>query len=425
VNSLLQYLAENRILLTGTDTGNTDGKFSFLNAQGNIESFVIPSIIAKAPSSKVKLNGVSQKEGIAPEKFLHVHITSESLSNENTNSYWYVGSYAKDKDERQEPKIIIDDDTQEKRSQQKFSNDIHVIVLLSGLAVAAMKYGYQDGEVKVPYSGGLPIREFKEVGEEKALAALRGKHEVEFIDGPYEGKKIIINIVEGNIYAEGVANTLAISYDIVNGELVETEMGKKVGENFALADLGAGTTDLVIFDENGINKDLSTNTYVGTNRYIDQMMDQIRNLEVFKPIYEAGGDKVGPYKTREHFMSEVVEPEILKLVDDENHKLSFKAKWMFVKDVDVTEIVLDTIEKYGKQQYQDLMKFWSKAVNVDEFVVVGGGLLFGYPVFKNYKNQFIFPDNIKEVQFFTSKSYLIANYLVHVQKVQNQQLAVD
>lgn len=415
VRHFITQLNQKGILLVGADSGNTSGKFSFLDEHGDMRSFVIPTVIAPAPSSKIYLEDVTKKD-IPAVNLLHLRINSRSLSTGNTNSFWYVGSYAKDKDKRIEPQIIMTSTTQEKSSQKKYQNDLHVITTLAGLAVATILSSRT--EVTVPYSGGLPINEFKEIGEEKALQAIKGDHEVEFIDGPFEKKIVRLHIHDGAVHVEGVTSSLALSFDIKKGELVETELGETLGENFALGDLGAGTTDNVLFTENGINKELSGKINpIGTNQFIDELMREIADIPEFSPIREMiADDKIVPYKTREHFMSEVVESEIIKMVDDPEYQPVFKANWMYITNVDVTEKVLAKLEAYGDIQVKELMTFWAKAMNTSKFVLVGGGLLFGYPVFKNMKDRFVFPPNLKDAQFFTSRSYLIANYLDHYEK---------
>jgi plasmid segregation protein ParM len=414
VSNFLSQLHEKGILLVGADSGNTSGKFSFLDEYGNVCSFVIPTVIAPAPSSKRNLKESSKKD-ISVENLLHLRIKSHSLSAEMSNSYWYVGSYAENKKERIEPKIIVNSSTQEKSSQKKYQNNLHVIMTLAGLAVAAIRSNRT--EVSIPYSGGLPINEFKEIGEEKALEAIKGDHEVEFIDGPFEKKIVKIHIHDGSIHVEGVTCSLALAFDIKKGELIETKLGEELGENFALGDLGAGTTDNVLFTENGIDKELSGNiNSIGTNQFIDELMHEVYTMSEFAQIREIVNEKEVPYKTREHFMKGVVESEIFKMVDDPDYQPVFKVKWMFVENIDVTEKVLLKLEDYGKKQVQELLTFWAKAMNTNKFVLVGGGLLFGYTVFKNMKDKFIFPPNIKDAQFFTSRSYLIANYLDHYEK---------
>ncbi|HWO74712.1 MAG TPA: ParM/StbA family protein, partial [Bacillus sp. (in: firmicutes)] len=389
---------------------------SFLDREGDIQSFVISTVIAPAPSDKINVKDRVVKD-MNIEDFLHVRVKSDSLSQGKTNSYWYVGPYAKDKADRIEPNIVVHNNNNEKFSQNKYKNNLHVIVSLTGLAVAALKAGLS--EVTVPYSGGLPFKEYKEVGEDNALKALQGQHVVEFIDGAYEGRVITINIENGSIYAEGSTSYLPLTYNIEKGELVETKLAEELGDNYALGDLGAGTSDLVLFDENGINKELSgENKPIGTNAYIDELMDAIKNRPEFADILkDSNNPNASPYKTREQFMSTVIEPEILKMIEHdqkgEEYNPTFKARWTYVKNVDVTDLVMSKLTEYGKKQFEEIMAFWSNAAEADSFVIVGGGLLFGYPVFRKYKDRFVFPPDIKEAQFSTSRSYLIANFLDH------------
>lgn len=409
--NLMEKLISNKMMLTGADSGNESGKFSFLDSNGNIQSFMIPTIIAEAPVSKIEMKNFVKEEAKA-ENLLHVRVLSPSLSQANKHSYWYVGSYAKDKEKRMEPGIITNEYTHEKRAEKKYQNDLHLVTTLTGLAVAAV-YSNLEGEVKVPYSGGLPIDEYKEIGEPKALQGIFGRHEIEFLDGPFEGKTIILSIESGIMNIEGISSSLSLNFDIKNGELVETEFSKLLGEHYALGDLGAGTTDTVLFTPDGVNKELTgTLRQIGTNLYIDQLMKKVKQLPEFQEIREAIDDpSLSPYQTREHFVGEVIEPEILRMIGDSTYYPIFKANWAYITDVNITNLVMETLEQYGREQMKELMTFWAKGINTKTFVLIGGGLLFGYPVFKEYKERFLFPPNLKESAFFTSKAYLIANYL--------------
>lgn len=404
---MVEEFYKKHMLLTGTDSGNTSNKISFLNEEGNVDSFVISTVIAPAPSSVVKMKGDSSKEKDIPvENKLHVHINSSALPDSETKSYWYVGEFAKDKENREEPKR-----DNEGKTEEKFNNKIHIITTLTGLAVAAIKANKR--EVKVDYSGGLPINEYKDHGQ-KVLSNLLGEHVITFVDGPYEGETVQIKIEDGEVQIEGVTTSLALSYDIENGDIVETELGKVIGEEFTLGDLGAGTTDLAVFDENGINTNLSSNTNIGTNTYVDRIMQKILEVKEFSSLRDRVGQEARPYRTREEFMKKVIEPAVFKMIDNSEDKPKFKASWLMKKDVDITDIVIEEMVNYANDQLPSLYNFWGKS-NTEKFVLVGGGLLFGYIRFREEKD-FILPPKLVESQFMTSRSYLIANYLKQLEK---------
>lgn len=408
------------MLLGGFDTGNIKAKISFLNEKGNIESFAIPTVIAEAPPAKVDLKSNSSKKDTTNEKdqdteLLHVRIISNALDADARNRAWYVGMYAKDQENRQEPTVDETGKTEEKFSQK--NKKLHLLPLLTSMAVAAARSGKE--KVTVPFSGGMPIEDYKLRGEEYILDMLYGEHVVEFIDGTYEGKKVIININNGTINVEGVSSILALLFDVVNGEIVEVEgMDEEIGESYAINDLGAGTTDNAFFENGELNKKLSTNTDLGTNKYIDSILIKIKERfmenEILKDFMI--DENESPFKTREDFIQRIVMPEVNKMIDDETYQPKFSVKWGPIKQ-DVTDIVTAGMLEYANAQKASLMSFWFKT-NAEKNIVVGGGVLFGYMAIRDLKKQdgFILPKNIEESAYFTSRSYLIANLLEQLNK---------
>ncbi|MEC3018363.1 ParM/StbA family protein [Bacillus cereus] len=415
-----QMLTEN-MLIGGFDTGNIKAKISFLNKQGNIESFAVPTVIAEAPPAKIDLKSAPSKksEGVNVKdediELLHVRIISNSLDGDARSRAWYVGAYAKDQENRQEPTVDEMGKTEEKFSQK--NKKLHLIPLFTSMAVAAARIGKE--EVNVPFSGGMPIEDYKLRGEEQILEMLYGEHTVEFLDGTYEGKKIKITINDGTMNVEGVSSILALLFDIVNGEIVEVEgMDEEIGESYAINDLGAGTSDNAFFEDGELNKKLSTNTDLGTNKYIDEVLKNIKERFMENEILKSfmTDEAESPFKTREDFIQKLVMPEVDKMIKDDAYKPKFSVKWGPVKE-DVTDIVMDGMLKYAEDQKASLMKFWFKT-NADKNIVVGGGVLFGYAGLRDLKKQegFILPKNVQESAYFTSRSYLIANLLEQLEK---------
>ncbi|MED2647899.1 ParM/StbA family protein, partial [Bacillus thuringiensis] len=420
-NIMVEQMLSKNMLLGGFDTGNIKAKISFLNEKGNIESFAIPTVIAEAPPAKIDLKSApSKKNDYVNEKdedieLLHVRIISNSLDGDARSRAWYVGAYAKDQEDRQEPTVDEMGKTEDKFSQK--NKKLHLIPLFTSMAVAAARIGKE--EVFVPFSGGMPIEDYKLRGEEQILEMLYGEHTVEFLDGTYEGKKIKITINDGTMNVEGVSSVLAILFDIVNGEIVEVEgMDAEIGESYAINDLGAGTSDNAFFEDGELNKKLSTNTDLGTNKYIDEILKNIKERFMENEILKSFmTDEIeSPFKTREDFIQRLVMPEVEKMIEDDTYKPTFSVKWGPVKE-NVTDIVMDGMLKYAEDQKASLMKFWFKT-NADKNIVVGGGVLFGYAGLRDLKEQdgFILPKNIQESAYFTSRSYLIANLLEQLNK---------
>ncbi|MEC2646820.1 ParM/StbA family protein [Bacillus thuringiensis] len=418
---MVEQMLSNNMLLGGFDTGNIKAKISFLNEKGNIESFSVPTVIAEAPPAKIDLKSApSKKNDYVNEKdedieLLHVRIISNSLDGDARSRAWYVGAYAKDQEDRHEPTVDEMGKTEDKFSQK--NKKLHLIPLFTSMAVAAARIGKE--EVSVPFSGGMPIEDYKLRGEEQILEMLYGEHTVEFLDGTYEGKKITITINDGTTNVEGVSSVLALLFDIVNGEIVEVEgMDAEIGESYAINDLGAGTSDNAFFEDGELNKKLSTNTDLGTNKYIDEILKNIKERFMENKILKSFmTDEIeSPFKTREDFIQRLVMPEVEKMIEDDTYKPTFSVKWGPVKE-NVTDIVMDGMLKYAEDQKASLMKFWFKT-NADKNIVVGGGVLFGYAGLRDLKEQdgFILPKNIQESAYFTSRSYLIANLLEQLNK---------
>lgn len=419
----MEKLFQENILLMGNDSGNTKDKTSYLDNKGNIASFEIAKVIAAAPATKLNISGPHRHNREDAEvqdvEMLHVMVQSKSLDHKDNGKSWYVGSYAKDKDGKIETKLNQDGSSEEKFNLQ--NKALHIITLLTGIAVGAMREGKTN--VNVPFSGGMPIEDYKNRGGNFLKELLLGQHEVRFIDGVYEGKTVNITIDHATINIEGVHSTLALEFDIQNGEIVELDL--ELPESYILNDLGAGTSDNAVFYDDVLDKTKSTNSFIGTNKYIDaiiadikahliQLIDSNDKYAAFREYFK---DMEAPIKSREEFVKTYLEPEIDKMLENKDYQPKFFVKWGPVKGdngkgIDVSEIVLNHLIAYGKEQEKDLMGKWINT-SVDKLICVGGGVLFGYPHFvKLAENKdFILPANIKESPYFTSRSYLISNFV--------------
>lgn len=413
---MFEKLYKESTIITGVDAGNTSMKISYLNEEGNVDDLAISTIVAPAPMQTVEL--ISHKStDVAAEKILHVKLITNTLDGSEKEQAWYVGEYAKGKDGARQPEL-----TENGESKEKFSDDtkaVFVVPMLTGLALAALKTGKKE-KVVVPLSTGLPIETFK-LRQSKLIELFYGTHEIKFLDGPYNGQVIKVEIKEGEMQVEAVTSSLAIEFDIEKGQLVDTEIGKKIGTNYALGDLGAGTTDFAVFNENGIDKTKSHNNMIGTNKYIDDIIKEVAALELFKPVREVKGEHALPYSSREQFVDRVLKPQIDKMLKDDDYKAEYKVSWGFVKSVDVTAIVNKHLTLYATIQKQSLLSTYAD-IEVDHFLLVGGGVLFGYKHGIETLTEAPYNMNIpklKESQFFTSRGFLIANYLKQVGKLES------
>ncbi|HZH59655.1 MAG TPA: hypothetical protein VEY70_08780 [Metabacillus sp.] len=405
-------------LITGIDAGNTTLKISFLDETGNIKDFAIPTCIAPAPSTAIEMKEHKLYD-IAAEEFLHVRVQTTALDAEERDSTWYCGLYAQDQQNVRQPKV------NNGAAEQKFSDSnkaVFVIPTLVSIAVAAMKAG--KIQVRVPLFIGETVESYKR-RKDKLMDLFLGKHFVTFIDGVYKDKSVEIEIVDVEVEVESVTTSLAIEFTIVDGNCVDTELGTKIGQNYALADLGAGTTDVAVFTEKGVDKRKTHGTNIGTNSYIDAMIREIALMDEFKEIRQhllSNGfkdEEAVPYRSREKFVNEIIRPQIDKMLlnEDKEYKPTYKLKWGWIKNIDVTPIVEKYLSQYANSEKNSLLLTYAD-LDVDNFLVVGGGVLFGYyNGLKDLEDKYnmIFP-SLKDSQFFTSRSYLIANYLNQYEK---------
>ncbi|CAN7762091.1 hypothetical protein LJR153_007104 [Paenibacillus sp. LjRoot153] len=386
-------------LITGIDPGNTRTKVSYLDDQGNIQSFSLPTICAPADEKGDPLSENAQKRELADIDRLHVKIESNSLK----SRYYFVGDWARDKEGMLQPN---------NENSEKHSSQLHTVATLTGLAIAALRVGKEEAQLK--YSGGLPIEEHKRVDSNQVLERYKGNHIVSFIDGKFKGKTVRLNIDGGQVHVEGVTSSLGLKYDIRDKMLVNLERGIELGDEYGLGDLGAGTTDLALYEKDGLNGYVSTNKDLGTNTYIDNMIKEIFEQPEFntvKNLLKSRNLELVRYSNREEFLRDVIFPGVDLIIQGKEAK--FLVSWANVQNVNVTDVVLKHMKEYFDTVHEELSIFWfDKASSVKTFPLVGGGILFAYYYFKDVES-FILPPKelLKEAPFITSRAYLIANYV--------------
>lgn len=395
---------EKDILISGVDAGNNKTKISYINNKGTIDSTAITTIYAvtQDSSSQDLGSGALQQKEIEPEQRIHIQINSKALSDNFKNSYLYVGDYAQDKPGRVEPSTETEDKT---------SSDLIIITTLTSLALAAWKLNKSE-EVNIPLSIGLPINEYKKTKGANLIDKYLGKHTIEALDGPFKNKKVTLNITSVRVNIEGIHSYLALAFTLKNGKMAQTSIAKRINpESFALTDLGAGTEDYAIYDKNGLNSVLSKNIKKGTNKQIQLMMEEIAEMEQFSRARSRfKGENPLPARTREEFIREYIKPEIDKMLNDDSYEPKFKVRWMMdVNEKEVTEVIKKHMKLYADRVLEEIDKVWADS-NVSSYVLVGGGLLFGYLYLREQRDVIIFPDDLEESPFLTSKAYLLQNY---------------
>jgi plasmid segregation protein ParM len=398
--------------IAGSDSGNDSNKISVINEKGNIESSTISSVIAPAPTSKAVDLGRDKRKGT--DKVLHVYIESDALPSNKKSSYYYVGEYAKTKKDVVQPHYY--DKAGGSESQQKSGNEIHAVTTLTALALKAWEKGLDKATVDL--SVGIPIREYKDTEGELLEKQYKGKHLVRSVDGIYAGEEVILNIENVFVYVEGVTSYMGITINMKDGDLEVTSEAEKIGEEFGVADLGAGTLDAAVYNEYGLDSEKSDNEHIGTNKYIDEIIKEISNAEIFEDVRNEIPDTMDktPYRTREEFIEKVIKPVVDKMISDKEgeYQPKFKVEWLFSEDTEtVTKIILKHMKAYSEEALGYIKKF--RAENrIKNMVLVGGGLLFAYYYFKQEKH-FIMPANLEQSAYFTSRAYAIKNYLEHLE----------
>jgi plasmid segregation protein ParM len=409
----LDFLFKKDYLAAGVDSGNITNKITYADQKGNIQSINLASIIGVNAETTAPDLGESdtKAKSFADEMMLHVQIKSPALPKNRSNAYYTVGEYAQIATTN--PANLKQTNS---KAEDKLGEEIHVVTTLTGLALAAWKSG-KGPKIKLSLSFGLPIEEAKEATVDD-INIYKGIHDITAIDGPFKGKTITIDITEVQLNVEGVTSYLALAFDLKNGEVVETDYAQELGEEFGIADLGAGTLDLALYDENGLNPHKSTNHSIGTNAYIDDIMEEVMLHEVFENVrkrYERAGKTPKITSTREEFMRKFIKPEIEKSLANLKYTPKFEAVWQS-KTVDITDIVNKHTLAYSEEVKDQINNFFVDT-NIGKMLIVGGGLLFAYRYLQDLKEEdCYFPPNLQESSFFTSKAYLLKNIIVELEK---------
>jgi plasmid segregation protein ParM len=416
-------------LLTGIDAGNISTKVSFLNTKGNIESFAIPTVIAPAPASAVAYNNqVDKREDVQIEDYLHIRVNSSAMDKDDNNRAWYVGESANKSTDKMQPSIDENGDAEDKFSDK--NREVFVLPVLAGIAVSALKS--DKTHVVAPLSIGIPSKSYLKY-EQTLKQRFIGKHLITFIDGQFTDQTVTIEIHEDDaqIHAESVTTAMALMYDIKDGDLMETELSQKLeGKTYTVADLGAGTSDYAVFTENELDKVMTRRfaeenegelSRVGTNTYIEDIIEAIyndpafdRNRELVERSKEPEKVRPAELTSREIFMKKIIKPVVEEALLS-GKKPNFEYTWARAKNVPITKYIVDEMEKYAEKQMNNIETAWITA-NTDCIIAVGGGVLFGYfgGLSKLQDDEVIIPD-LLESQYFTSKAYLIVNFLMNMQ----------
>ncbi|MGF0347671.1 hypothetical protein ACQR3P_28940 [Rhodococcus sp. IEGM1300] len=388
-------------LIAGCDGGNTKTKISYLSDEGHIVDLAIPTVIASASPSTFDLGTMLYDGEMAPTENLHVMVQSDALTLDKSSAFFYVGSsaYAQTESEPVEP-----------NGEEKHDSHLHLIVTLVGLALATAESG--ETSARINYRGGLPINEYKRYSQQ-LIKQLKGVHHVKFIDGKHKDVTIELDIYDGKILAEGVSSVYGLIFNIEDNVIQHTPLYDQIREDgsFILADLGAETLDVAFYTRGGVSKQLSKSFDLGTNRFMDELIEEISALSDFETITSKRPD-ARISRTREEFIGRYLEKVTIERIKT-GKDISYLATWGRVKGVDVTELIIEKIASYGNEVINLLDDYWSdNASDAERLYLVGGGALFGYEALVQAEGYEFLPNDVLfSSPFVTARSYLVSNIL--------------
>ena len=140
------------------------------------------------------------------------------------------------------------------------------------------------------------------------------------------------------------------------------------------------------------------------------MIERVSDMEEFERLRKNADSRIT--HAREDFVNRFIIPSMDVILKNGKNPI-FTASWAFIKNVDITEIVLETMESYANDVRDELLDFWGhKAMSAEAVHLVGGGALFGYKYLSQMEGfNFLPPRLLNESPFITARSYLINNFL--------------
>jgi plasmid segregation protein ParM len=421
-------------LLAGIDSGSSDVKTSYLTKDGNVEDFSIPSCIAIVKGGPSHLSSGRKDKSIDPTEHIHIHLTSPALSDKE--GYFLVGTEAK-----KDPNPIETD-----QNTPKYQSMVNIITLLVSEALAALQNDMEN-EVYIRPSIGLPVNDIKSKHDVQYLIRIKGQHTIKFLDGVYAGKTITIihEIDESNpalhVHAESTRCTLGLGAVVTNFELEESDMSHMFDESVIISDFGGKTVDIAVIEEDGLN-DRFTQTFVdtpdayfeklnvdpsllrkkvGANPYIDQVIDDVNGF-ITRTVKEAGEEVFEGetfFRNRNELIEKILKPYTKALFDGvQNPTMTYN---YFGQPIDVTEVVLPTIESYGEIIYftNVVARNIARSSEARYNVLTGGGVLLGFKVLKEKQLdakgniRYELPKDILAAPYSNSRGYLFSALMDH------------
>jgi plasmid segregation protein ParM len=387
-------------LFSGNDDGYMSLKQSYVTPDHEIKSLTLATQVVEAEARKQR---IANTTGASDEPFYHVRIRSTAplLGGVDNMRHYYVGDTAQIADVRE----IKQGDTTVKKTESL----THLVVSLVAKAVAACESG--KTVIKNVHSYGMPVNDAKETYTSLDMSQMKGFHEITFLNSRYEDQVVYIHVTDTFPNPEAAQIPLALALDFQQGSLQPTPLAADIQNgNFAIADLGAGTLDIAIYDGSGriiprpshsIQSVTQGNqeVYFGTNHYIDRMIKVTTNyFGAHNPVYMG---------SRERFIKKVLFPSFAESLTGQ--ALKFYASHQARKNEDITDLIMPILKEYANAVENYLNRIWDNNDEIEKFYLAGGGALFGYYFFQNL-HQFTIPGEIANIPYLNSRAYLFAYY---------------
>ncbi|MBP1933971.1 hypothetical protein [Ammoniphilus resinae] len=387
-------------LFSGNDDGYMSLKQSYITPENEIGSLTLPTQVVEAEARKQR---IANTTGASQEPFYHVRIRSTAplLGGIDNMKHYYVGDTAQ---------IAHADEIKQGDTTIKKSESVtHLIVSLVAKAVAACNCG--QTVVRNVHSYGMPVNDAKDRYTSLDMNQMKGYHEITFLNSQFEDQVVYIHVTDTFPNPEAAQIPLALALDFEKGSLQPTPLAEEIQNgNFAIADLGAGTMDIALYDAGGrviprpSHSVQSLNirgqeVYYGTNHYIDQMIQAVTSY--------FGAHNLVYMGSRERFIQKVLMPAFQANLDGQ--ALIFYASHQARKNEDVTKLILPILQEYTAQVEGYLNMIWDNNDEIERFYLAGGGALFGHYYFQNL-HQFSIPGEIRNLPYLNSRAYLFAYY---------------
>lgn len=346
--------------LASVDIGNDAVKGYF----GNLENMLyIPNVIADEDERNI----IDMERD--PLNALHVEVTSSALKEKTRRIV--VGKLAS--------KYSNNDELTP--NQEKSQTDQPILMLLTSLAVDAVKNGSpdEDGVITAQYylSTGLPLDETKRGKNKEFRKKIKnGQHQVTFLKTPeFEGKIVRIQFEQVLVNTEGFAAYMDLTTN--NDGSVKNE--ELIGKTILINDIGGLSTDsAIITKDSEVDNNNSDGIKTGVSTYLDT---------IIRKVYSE-------YKYTIHSRRDLV--EIITNEDPEEQNYI----WKNGQRISIKNIVDEELTTLAKEEYKLIQEIWRNVPDIRLAYQIGGGAVVLRPYLQainekadNYPLRFVKPED--------------------------------